>query len=32
MLERLMELNVYKKTEEKGYNDHFITKLLRNYR
>ncbi|CAL8275381.1 unnamed protein product [Boreogadus saida] len=32
MLERLMELNVYKKTEETGYNDRFITKLLRNYR
>ena len=32
MMERLMELNVYKKTEETGYDGRFITKLLRNYR
>ncbi|CAL8250105.1 unnamed protein product [Arctogadus glacialis] len=32
MLERLMELNVYKKTEETGYNDRFIHQAAENYR
>ncbi|CAL8367022.1 unnamed protein product [Lota lota] len=31
LLKRLMELNVYKKDEKKGYNDRFITKLPRSY-
>ncbi|XP_070766761.1 putative helicase mov-10-B.1 [Enoplosus armatus] len=32
LLERLMDINLYKSHETQGFNNRFITKLLRNYR
>lgn len=32
MLERLMNIDLYKRHETYGYNNRFISKLLRNYR